>query len=403
MATSVIMPTFGMTEGEAKITLWCKAVGDTVEADELLFEAETEKALLEVPAQESGVLLHIVASEGEIVPLKAVVAWIGQPGEEIPTLDEGVEVPIFAAGEPGIPEKAASATPTETESRVKTSPVARRLAREHNIDLGTVQGTGPGGRIVKADVEQAMEANKQTKQTVAEAPVVAQSEGELLPLTALRRITARRLTLSARTTVPVPLFVDADMTEAKRLREMTRAEYERRFGAACSYNALMIRACALALREHQFLNVQWTEEGVRLMQDVNIGLAIAVDDGLLVPVVKNADTKSLGDIHTEISELINMARNRQLSPEQMSGGTFTVTNLGGMGIDTFVPVINPPEAAILAVGRIADRVIAVEGQPAVRPVAKLCLVFDHRAVDGALAAACLSQIKALLENPYLLI
>jgi len=400
MATPVIMPTFGSKEGEAKITIWFKEVGDTVEADESLFEAETDKATVEVPASESGVLLQVITPAGETVPLKAVVAWIGQPDEDIPTLEEVVESPLYATNEPETPGRSAIAPLPSTELRIKASPIAKRLAHDHNIDLGTVQGTGPGGRIVKADVERILDAKKQT---ATEASIATQFEGELLPLTALRRVTVRRLTLSARTTVPVPLFVDVDMTEAKRLREMTREEYERRFGTVCSYNALMIRSCTLALCEHPALNVQWTEEGVRLMHDINIGLAVAVNDGLLVPVVKNADKKSLGDIQMEISKLIDIARNNRLSPEQMTGGTFTITNLGTVGIDAFVPVINPPESSILAIGRIADRVIAVEGQPAVRPITSLCLVFDHRAVDGAPAAACLGQIKALLENPYLLI
>lgn len=398
MAFQVIMPTFGMTGGEATVTRWFKAIGDHVQADEPLFEAENDKANLEVPAPTTGVLLQIVASEGKIVPVEAVVGWIGEPDERIPT---GEKAPAALSGTTAAPTLAdtKSAARMADAAAIKASPIARRLAREHNLDLGVIQGSGPGGRIVEKDLQALLRAKAEAASFAA---VTTSPGGELLPLTSLRRITAERLVAAASTTVAVPLFIEVDMSEVQRLRAATRDEYTQRFGAACSYNAMIMRACAVALRQHPLLNSQWTAQGLRLLPEIHIGLAVATDDGLLVPVVQHADQKPISAIELLLKELVVLARQRRLSPPQMSGGTFTITNLGGFGIETFVPVINPPQTAILGIGQITDQVVAIDGQPTVRPRMKLCLVFDHRAVDGAPAAACLARIKALLENPYLL-
>ncbi|MFN8488283.1 MAG: dihydrolipoamide acetyltransferase family protein [Caldilineaceae bacterium] len=416
MAFEVRMPTFGLTEGEATIIRWLKAVGDTVQADEPLFETENEKATLEVPAPQDGVLLRILVAAGQRAALQALVAWIGAPGEQLSTGQQGngaartvADEPVAAATQPDLP-----ATPAE---RLKSSPIARRLAREHGIDLSVVRGSGPNGRIVEADIQAILKARAEaaapslpTASAVAPpkpehvvASATAEVDSELLPLTAVRRITAERLTASARATVSVPLFMDVDMSEAQRLREATRAEYTQRFGAACSYNALVLCAIARTLPQFPALNGQWTEKGVRAIRAINIGLAMQMEEGLLVPAIQQADRKTLIELQAEIGQLIDLARSRQLTPAQLTSGTFTMTNLGNVGIDAFVPVINLPQTAILGVGRIGERVVALNGQPTVRPQATLCLVFDHRAMDGAPAAACLARVKQLLENPYLLI
>ena len=399
MAFQVIMPTFGTTGGEATVTRWFKAIGDRVQADEPLFEAENDKANLEVPAPTTGVLLQIVASEGKIVPVEAVVGWIGEPDERIPSGEQAPSALSGTTAAPAPPDTKSAARMADAAA-IKASPIARRLAREHNLDLGVIQGSGPGGRIVEKDLHALLRAKAEAAPLAA---VDTSPGGELLPPTALRRITAERLVDAASTTVAVPLFIDVDMTEVQRLRAATRDEYTQRFGAACSYNALILRACAVALRQHPLLNSQWTAQGLRLLPEIHIGLAVATDDGLLVPVVQHADQKPISAIELALKELVVLARQRRLSPQQMSGGTFTITNLGSFGIETFVPVINPPQAAILGIGLITDQVVAIDGQPTVRPRMKLCLVFDHRAVDGAPAAACLARIKALLENPYLLV
>lgn len=415
MAFEVRMPSFGLTEGEATIVRWLKAVGDSVQVDEPLFETENEKANLEVPAPQAGVLLRILVAEGQAAALQAPVAWIGAPGEQVSGGEQGSMAGLSVANEP-----MAAATPpdlaADNAERIKASPIARRIAREHGVDLRTVQGSGPNGRIVEADIYAIVKARAAaatpTLPTTAGAPpkpenVVTtanpEADSELLPLTAVRRITADRLTASARATVSVPLFIDVDMSEAQRLREATRADYTQRVGAACSYNALILCAIARTLPHFPALNGQWTDKGVRAIRDINIGLAMQMEEGLLVPAIQQADRKMLIEIQAEIGELIELARSKRLTPAQLTSGTFTMTNLGNVGIDAFVPIINLPQTAILGIGRVGDRVVAINGQPTVRPQVTLCLVFDHRASDGAPAAACLARVKQLLETPYLLI
>ncbi len=421
MAFEVRMPTFGLTEGEATIVRWLKTVGDTVRADEPLFETENEKATLEVPAPQDGVLLSILVAAGEKAALQAPVAWIGVLGERLSSHQpgNGAARPVADALVAPATDPDLSAT---TAERIKSSPIARRLARENGIDLSSVRGSGPNGRIVEADIRARLKARAEAPPPAPPTPssptpivvvppkaesVVATAnptvDSELLPLTAVRRITAERLTASVRATVAVPLFIEVDMSEAQRLREATRAEYTQQFGAACSYNALVLCAIARTLPQFPALNGQWTEKGVRALRAINIGLAMQTEEGLLVPAIEGANRKTLFALQAEINQLIDLARCRQLTPTQLTSGTFTVTNLGNVGIDAFVPVINLPQTAILGVGRVGDRVVALNGQPTVRPQATLCLVFDHRAIDGAPAAACLARVKQLLENPYLLI
>ena len=396
MAVAVQMPTFGLTEGEATLVRWLKSPGDLVQADEPLFEAENEKASLEVPAPGNGVLLAVLAPEGATVALQSVVAWIGAAGEALP-----------GGAQPGDgeTEQAPAAAPLDGETGdlsgqaegwVRASPLARRLAREHGIEVASVVGSGPHGRVVVRDIEAALEQAKTPAQ-----PTVSIAEG--IPLTEVRRATVQRLAASASATIPVPLFVDVDMRAARKLRKRTHDRYVEATGAACSYNALILRACSVALREHPALNGQWDEDGVRLSPNVNIALAVQVEAGLLAPVVAEVERKSLFEIHCELIRLVEAARARRLAPEQLGGGTFTVSNLGSAGVRAFVPVINPPQVAILGVGEIAKRAVVVKGKPKARWMATLCLVFDHRAVDGLPAAQFLRRIKELLENPYLLI
>lgn len=393
MAVRVVMPTFGLTEGEAVLVRWLKSVGETVRVDEALFEAENEKANLEVPAPADGVLLRTVVAEGEAAPLGELVAWIGEAGEQVPS---GMQPEPTAPAPIGVPEEAVEPS---ADTWRRASPLARRLAREQGMELGALHGSGAGGRIVAADVERALAQRDNASQT--QAPQTA-GDDTVLPLTSLRRTTAQRLAVSTAQTVPVPLFVQVDMSEAQRLRAKTRADYEARLGTACSYNALVLRACALALPDYPELNGEWTERGVLVRRDIHIGLAVAVTGGLLVPVVHDATHKSLIEIQAEINQLVDAARDQRLSPQHLNGGTFSVTNLGNIGIDAFIPTINPPQTAILGVGRVAEQLVVVAGEAVVRPMATLCLVFDHRATDGAPAGACLMRIKQLLENPYLL-
>jgi pyruvate dehydrogenase E2 component (dihydrolipoamide acetyltransferase) len=230
----------------------------------------------------------------------------------------------------------------------------------------------------------------------------ATAPAEHLPLSGVRRATVQRLA-AAGETIPVPLFIDVEMRAARKLRKLTRAAYIEATGVACSVNAVILRACGVALAGHPALNGQWTEDGVRLSSSVNIAVAVQVEVGLLAPIVPEVERKSLLQLHGELLTLVEAARARRLAPAQLRGGSFTVSNLGSAGIRAFVPVINPPQVAILGVGEIAKRVVVVKGKPKARWMATLCLVFDHRAVDGLPAARFLRRVKELLENPYLLV
>lgn len=308
--------------------------------------------------------------------------------------------------------------------RLRVTPAARRLARELGVPLGGITGTGPGGRITREDVLAAMPP-EEPEPRPAEAPVPAAEvpaavearpvqaaegpalgpnlTGRMVPLSRKRRVTAQKMSLSARTVARITLTLEADMSEAVRVRQELLPTYESQYGVRLSYNDLLILVLARALREHPHLNARWTDEGIALIDQVNVGLAMAVSDGLIVPVVKGADGKTLAQIARATTELLARAREDRLGLEEITDGTFTLTNLGMYGIEVFTPIVNPPEVAILGVGKIVDKPVAVEGQVVVRPRMSLSLSVDHRVVDGAPAAEFLARVQQLLEKPYLLL
>lgn len=399
------MPKLGLTMEEGTVARWCKQVGDAVVEGETLLEVESDKATLEVPAEASGILLQILAEEGRTVPVATPIAYIGQAGE----------TPGPAAGAAATPH-AAAAPP----GRVRATPAARRLARETGIALEAVPGQGPAGRIHTADVQayvaaQAAPPASQARPRAAAAPPAAAVPGapeaagavarqdRLIPLSPMRRTIARRLSEGYHATVPVILTAEVNLTAAVRLKDQLAGPIERRFGTRLTWTALVVRAAALALCDHLALNAALEGEALRQFGSVHIGIAVAVPDGLLVPVVRNADRKSIGEIAAEAATLAGWARDGRLPAGALDGGTFSVTNLGPYGIDAFTPIINPPQVAILGVGQVAERPVAAGGQIVAAPATVLSLVFDHRAVDGAPAAAFLAQVKHLLQNPHELI
>jgi pyruvate dehydrogenase E2 component (dihydrolipoamide acetyltransferase) len=280
-----------------------------------------------------------------------------------------------------------------TQERVVVTPVARRLAQEHGIDISTLQGTGPGGRITQEDVLRAV--------TPAEA-----AEAALQPLTRVRRITAERMATSAQATARVTLFLEADFSEAVRFRTQLQPEFARLGVDKLPWDAIIARAAALALQEHPAVQAQWDPNGagLRRPEGVHVGIAVALEpEGLVVPVLRDAHQRSLRELATDLLALADKARSGRLSPAEMQGGTFTITNLGAYRVDGFTPIINPPETAILGVGRIAEKAAVVEGRVEPRTMCTLSLSFDHRVVDGAAAAAFLSRLAELLERPYALL
>ncbi len=392
MPVEVIMPKLGLTMTEGTIRHWFKSEGDKVDKDEPLFEFETDKAVMEVKAPQRGVLGNILAPVGATVPVAQVVAIVLPEGEEI---GEG------AAERPTPP----SAPPTPT-TRIKASPRAKKLAKELGIDLTGVVGSGPGERIVGEDVERYATA---LAERAAPAPPVtpvappAVGVGEVIPLTGVRATIAQRMAESAHTTAGVTLTTEADATELTRLRTQLREEMEASLDLSLSYNEMLVKIVAAALREHPNVNATLTEDGIQLLQSINIGVAVDTERGLLIPVIRDADDKDLVQIVRDFRDSLERARAGQSLPDDLSGGTFTITNLGMHEIDAFTPIIKLPECAILGVGRIVAKPVVYEDEICVRQMMYLSLTFDHRLVDGAPAARFLQRVKQLIEKPYLIL
>jgi len=405
MATPIKMPTLGLTMESGTITRWLKKVGDAVAKDEPLFAVETDKAENEVESPVSGVLLQIVVPEGQEAPVQRVIAYIGQPGEQVG--DGGAAAPSAAPAVPPPPAATAVAAPAPTPAapprELRASPLARKVARELGVDLAQVSGSGPEGRIQESDVR-AFAARAATPAAVA-APAVAPppAAGEVEQLNRIRRLTAERMAQSARAVARVTLFAEVDFEEAVRFRAHLKEDFERRYQARLTYDAMLVKACAIALREHPLLNAQWADGAVRRMPDVNVGSAVALEQGLVVGVVRQADRKSLVEICRDLDAIVARFREGKLGVSDMSGGTFTITNLGGHGVDAFTPIVNLPESAILGVGRIAQRPAVVSGRIEPRHTAWLSLAFDHRVTDGAPAGDFLSRVREIVEKPYLLV
>ena len=428
MITEVILTQLGETMNEGTIAAWHKQVGDRVEKGEALCSVETDKAVLDVVAPASGFLAKIVAEPGATVPVLQVIGYLAdQPGEV-------ADVPAPAApGDGGAraeaPTPARSAEAPESGPPLRVTPAARRVAREHGIDVAKLKGTGPGGRIVEKDVWAQIQLQQEAA-TVRPRPAItpptdggrgeepaivrptpaapvmpapAAGEWDLVPLTRMRRIIAEKLSQSYREAVHVTLHCEANMAEAGKLRTQLSQEWEEKHGVKVTFTDLIVKAVAKALTEHRSVNASFAEDGIRLHRRVNVGVAVAVPNGLVVPVIRDADGLPLLEVSKAVRRLTERARAGQITPDELHGGTFTVTNMGMMGVDTFTPIINGGEGAILGVGRIADRPAVCEGALAIRPLMPLSLSFDHRVVDGAGAAAFLARVKQILESPYLIL
>lgn len=387
MAQEIFMPRMGVTMESGTIVRWLKRVGDPVRKGEPLMEIETDKVQLEVTSDVEGILLSIEVPEGQEVPVGTVLAWVGAPGETVPrgggagTPEPAVATPAAAPAAPaaGV-QRAPVAPPPAPDGRVRATPAARARARRYGVDLEAVQGTGPAGRIQLRDVEAA--AGRPTTPTGPTSPARRYRD---VPVTGMRKVIAERLARSFHGTVPVLLTADVALDRAEALR--------------VGVLPLVIRAAALALREHPRLNAHWLDSAIREFDDVHIAVAVALEDGLTAPVIRHADQLGLGEIAARVADLASRARQGALTLGDLEGATFTVSNLGAHPIGFFMPVINPPQVAILGVGQATRRPIVRGGEVVVVPVLPLSLVFDHRAVDGAPAAAFLGSLKALLEEP----
>lgn len=453
MAKEIIMPALGMAQETGTLLTWHKREGDTVNKGELLMTVATDKTDVEIEAPASGILRGVTLKEGEDAPVGQVIAWLLAAGETIPGADKKTQdtrqgdtvtavttvaplpaTPVAArmAAEHGVdlrlvkasgdriqkedviaylaerdkPTQPAITTGSPVNGKVLASPKARRLASEQGVDLAALTGSGPDGAIIAADVLAAAQSKPVAVPVVAapapitqspslQSPVSSLQPAEALPMSRPWRIMAQRLQQSW-TTVP-HFYLERDVN-ASALGQWRKA-LQARSSAKITYSDLMVKTVAAALRKHSRLNASWQNEQIIPNQEINVGLAVAVDDGLLVPVVHNADRLGLAEIAVRRIDLVEKAQSGKLPPADLANGTFTISNLGMFGVERFNAIVNPPQAAILAVGAIVDRVVPVNGQPAVQPMMTLTLSCDHRIVDGARAAQFLQTLVGYLEDP----
>ena len=444
MATKVVMEALSPTMEEGRLVKWLKNEGDAVKSGDPIAEVETDKAVMELVARADGVLRKHVLSEGTAAPVGQLVGVIGGADENIDALLGGAaggaapaaKAPAPAAaksesGDSSIPQhaadsqgeasmpmaqkagaapSAASATaadrsapnaPPANGGRVKSSPLARRLASERGVDLGAMQGSGPGGRIIKRDIETAAAGAGQATARAA-TPIRPRSDADFedIALTQIRKTIARRL---AESIGPIPTFyltAEIDLSKASELRDAmleTGEQYK------VSFNDIVLKAVATALAQHPEVNAHWLGDKIRYHNRVHLGMAVATDDGLIVPVIFDADQKRMSEISAEAKGLAKKARERKLKPEEYTGSTFSVSNLGMFGIDQFTAIINPPEVAILAIGAVEEKPIVVDDDIVVQKRMRITLSCDHRVVDGAVGARFLQTLRRMLENPLMLV
>tara|TARA_B100000795_G_scaffold125751_1_gene93843 strand:+ start:13068 stop:14291 length:1224 start_codon:yes stop_codon:yes gene_type:complete len=402
MAEIVRMPRLSDTMSEGTVAKWHKKVGDAISEGDLLAEIETDKATMEFESFQEGVLLHIGVGESETAPVDCILAILGVEGEDVIALIEAdatpvtSEVKVVKEEKTPVVETKDEVAPIPTtplkntksvDGRTVASPLAKRLAEEKGVDISSISGSGDGGRVIKRDID-----NYQVP--VANSLLYQESFTEE-PVSQMRKVIARRLAESKFTAPHFYLSISVDMDNAIAARKAINALPDTKV----SFNDLVVKACAMALREHPTVNSSWKADVIRRNQHVNVGVAIAVEDGLLVPVVRFTNTKSLSDISAEVKEFAKKAKDKKLQPADWEGSTFTISNLGMYGIDEFTAIINTPDACILAVGGIQQIPVVKEGQVVPGNVMKLTLSCDHRVVDGASGAAFLNTLKTYLQNP----
>jgi pyruvate dehydrogenase E2 component (dihydrolipoamide acetyltransferase) len=439
MAEEVVLPQWGMEMQDATIVKWLKQEGDAVREGEPLVEVETAKIETEMESTASGVLAHILVPEGVTVPIRTVLAIVAVPGEQVPRPPSAAPAIAPDPATARMTQPAAGVAPA-SQAAPQVVPAARRLAQDRGIDLSQVQGTGPGGRILLEDVQRAVDARTATPPAPAAASVqvtpvarrMAQQHGidlsqvrgtgprgrivvedvesaiaaqarpatqpaRVVPITGMRQTIATRLLQSLQTMVQVTLTTEVDVTDAMKLREGLARHWH---DGGLSPLHLVIKATARALKEHPRMNAIQKEHEIELVQEINVGVAVSLQEGLIVPTIRRADEKSLAQITKETHDLATKAREGRASYDEVTGGTFTITNLGPYGIDAFTPIINAPQVGILGVGRVVEKPVVYQGEIAKRSMLFLSLTFDHRVIDGAPAAEFLHAVTAHLEDPW---
>ena len=413
MVDEIIMPKLGVSTEPLELVEWKAEEGEWVEKGSVVLAVETEKIKYEMESETSG-FLHILIEAGGEAPIGSVAGLIAETREELAEIQEKVVEPQMPASKIEEPtkEKVEITPPVRSKGeRIRISPVARKLAEESGMDISRLVGTGPGGRIVREDVEREIEAGEAAVAVPTEAPSGTPVEvygtkkvKDTIPLVGMRKAIAEHMHRSLPVAAQLTVMGEIDMAEMVKLRERLLRE-EEALGARISYTDLMVFVTAKALKEYPIINSSLVGNEIKVWEDINIGVAVALDEGLIVPVVKNADQKLLVEISQLVKSLAEKARERKLIPEEVRGGTFTITNLGALGggyrFETVI--INQPESAILGTGGITDRVVAQDGQIVIRPIMTYYLTYDHRVIDGAIAARFITSLVRLLENPALLL
>jgi pyruvate dehydrogenase E2 component (dihydrolipoamide acetyltransferase) len=397
MISEVRMPRLDEDMIEGTINHWIKCEGDFVNKSEPLVEIETQKVNYLIEAPGSGILRLILFQKEEIVPINTIIAVIAEPDEDIshyrkllPKEDEK-GAPVASASTSTAPDASIVAS-VETKSII--SPIARKLAGEKGLDIAKIQGTGPGGRITKDDV-----LNYKPQEEYHTAPMTKRQIRQTLPFSGVRKTTATRLSESWHNSPRAENYMSVDVTELSMIREKNKEGWEKRYGVRPSVNDAIIAAAAIALREHPIVNSALHEGKIEIYEDINISIAVACEKGLITPVLRKADIRDIFDIARESRRLAELVRKGEHSSQIIADSTFTITNLGMYNIEFFVPIINPPESAILAVGKIEKKPVVINDAIAIRSMMRLCLAYDHRVLDGVIAARFLQSIKRVLENP----
>jgi 2-oxoglutarate dehydrogenase E2 component (dihydrolipoamide succinyltransferase) len=407
--TDVVMPQMGESIVEGTLTKWLKKPGERIERDEPLFEISTDKVDTEIPSPAAGVVSEILVEEGKTVGINTVVARIKEFGTVAGP--EGTPLPPASSPEPPAPEPpppAPEPAPAPAEPSGPLSPLVRKLAREHNIDLSQVKGTGAGGRITKQDVEARLAsaaappppplAAMPPMPPMPPLPPAGAPRTRIEPMSAMRMKIAEHMVLSKRTSAHVTTIHRVDMTKVARMRERYKADFQASYGFSLTFMPFLARAAAVALRHFPLLNASLDGNNIIHHNEINIGIAVALENGLIVPVVRGADEKTVAGLQRAIVDLATRARSRQLKPDEVQGGTFSITNFGSYGSLVGTPIINQPQVAIMGVGTVEKTPVVIDDAIAIRSICLLSLSFDHRLIDGALADQFMSKVKQVLEG-----
>jgi pyruvate dehydrogenase E2 component (dihydrolipoamide acetyltransferase) len=406
MPVEIAMPKLGLTMKEGRILEWKKKEGDRVKRGEVLFVLETEKVTFEVESPEDGILAKILVQAQEVTPVGAVVGYLLRPGENGVASDlrkdAGTELTATSAGI-STPEPRLAQPPAPGKTRVKASPLAKKIARAQGIDLGTIRGSGDHGRILKKDIEEAPPSRASERIATSDRVMEGITAPKLEALTGMRKAIAKKMLAAKLETAQTYMAISVDASRIVEFRKILLPYVEEKAGVRLTLTDILLKITGAAVQEHPIMNTRWTEGGIVYESDVHMGMAMALDTGLIVPVIRDINKKGICQIAEDRAELVKLGREKRFLPDQITGSTFTLSSMGMFGIESFTANINLPESAILAVGAILDKPVAQNGEVVIRPIMNTTLSYDHRIIDGADAGKFMRTLKSFMENPILIL